>query len=101
MAGGWALREGHRRAAASSGGLGGRGGLAAGEGDRRGAADGLGGLHRLPPRGELLAGVIYNPFTDEMFTAEKGKGARLNGRPIHANADPAMRDALTRKMTLQ
>lgn len=23
--------------------------------------------------GELLAGVIYNPFTDEMFTAEKGK----------------------------
>ncbi len=44
--------------------------------------------------GELLAGMIYNPFTDEMFTAEKGKGARLNGRPIHVNADPAMRDAL-------
>ncbi len=27
---------------------------------------------------ELVAGVIYNPVTDEMFFAEKGKGAFLN-----------------------
>lgn len=27
---------------------------------------------------ELVAGVIYNPITDEMFFAEKGKGAYLN-----------------------
>ena len=27
---------------------------------------------------ELVAGVIYNPITDEMFFAEKGKGAFLN-----------------------
>lgn len=30
-------------------------------------------------------GVIYNPFTDEMFYSEKGKGAFLNGNPIHVS----------------
>jgi myo-inositol-1(or 4)-monophosphatase len=30
--------------------------------------------------GVLVAGVIYNPVTDELFTAEKGKGAFLNDR---------------------
>ena len=30
-------------------------------------------------------GVVYNPYADEMFSAEKGKGAFLNGRPIHAS----------------
>ena len=32
-----------------------------------------------------VLGVIYNPFADEMFTAEKGKGAWLNGSPIHVS----------------
>ncbi|MGO9138820.1 MAG: inositol monophosphatase family protein [Syntrophales bacterium] len=32
--------------------------------------------------GEIHAGVIYNPMLDEMFVAEKGKGAFLNGRRI-------------------
>lgn len=31
-------------------------------------------------RGSIAAAVIYNPITDEMFTAEKGKGAFLNDR---------------------
>lgn len=44
--------------------------------------------------GEVLLGVVYNPFTDEMFTAEKGKGAFLNGQPIHVNGDRTIRDAL-------
>ena len=44
--------------------------------------------------GELLLGVIYNPFTDEMFTAERGKGAFLNGQPIRVNGDDTIRDAL-------
>jgi myo-inositol-1(or 4)-monophosphatase len=30
--------------------------------------------------GELVAGLIYNPASDEMFTAERGKGAFLNDR---------------------
>jgi len=35
--------------------------------------------------GELVAGVVYNPILDELFVAEKGKGATLNGRPIHVS----------------
>ena len=35
------------------------------------------GLER---EGVLVAGVIYNPISDELFTAEKGKGAFLNDR---------------------
>jgi myo-inositol-1(or 4)-monophosphatase len=35
------------------------------------------GLER---EGELVAGVIYNPALDELYTAEKGKGAFLNDR---------------------
>lgn len=32
--------------------------------------------------GEILFGVVYNPFTDECFTAEKNKGAFLNDKSI-------------------
>ena len=32
-------------------------------------------------RGVILAGAVYNPYVDEMFTALKGRGAFLNGRP--------------------
>ena len=39
-------------------------------------------------RGELLAGAVYNPYVDEMFTAVKGGGAYLNGRPIHVYDGP-------------
>lgn len=35
------------------------------------------GLER---EGQLVAGVIYNPIMDELFTAEKGKGAFLNDK---------------------
>ena len=34
---------------------------------------------------EPVLGVVYNPFTDEMYHAEKGKGAYRNGRPIHVS----------------
>lgn len=37
--------------------------------------------------GELMAAAVYNPFVDEMFTAVTGKGAFLNGKPIHVSAD--------------
>jgi len=37
------------------------------------------GLER---NGELVAGVIYNPISEEMFVAEKGSGAFLNDRRI-------------------
>jgi myo-inositol-1(or 4)-monophosphatase len=32
--------------------------------------------------GEMVFGVVYQPYTEEMFTAQKGHGAFLNGRPI-------------------
>jgi myo-inositol-1(or 4)-monophosphatase len=33
-------------------------------------------------KGEPILGVVYQPVTDELFTAEKGKGAFLNGNKI-------------------
>ena len=38
--------------------------------------------------GELVAAAVYNPYLDEMFTAVKGEGAQLNGRPIHTYDGP-------------
>jgi len=36
----------------------------------------------LAHNGDLILGVVYNPYMDEMFYAEKGKGAYLNGRRL-------------------
>ena len=36
--------------------------------------------------GKRIAGVIYDPTRDEMFSAELGGGARLNDAPIHVSA---------------
>ena len=43
--------------------------------------------------GAALAGAIYLPEADELFLAERGQGATLNGRPIHASACPDLRHA--------
>ncbi len=39
----------------------------------------------LEKAGELIAGVIFDPTRNEMFTCEKGAGAFLNGRRIHVS----------------
>ncbi|MGI5976284.1 MAG: inositol monophosphatase family protein [Candidatus Limivicinus sp.] len=39
-------------------------------------------------RGEILLAAVYDPYADEMFTAIKGQGAFLNGRPISAGSAP-------------
>jgi myo-inositol-1(or 4)-monophosphatase len=39
----------------------------------------------LEEAGELIVGVIYQPVTQEMFTAVKGEGAFLNQKPIHVS----------------
>ena len=36
----------------------------------------------LEHRGKLEVGVVYDPLRDEMFAAERGQGASLNGRRI-------------------
>ncbi len=32
--------------------------------------------------GQMILGAVFNPFLDEMFLAEKGKGATLNGKTL-------------------
>jgi myo-inositol-1(or 4)-monophosphatase len=44
--------------------------------------------------GELVLGVVYDPMADELFTAERGQGARLNGRRIHVTETAELIDAL-------
>lgn len=35
--------------------------------------------------GERVAGIVYDPLRDELFAAERGRGAWLNGSPIHVS----------------
>jgi myo-inositol-1(or 4)-monophosphatase len=37
-------------------------------------------------QGILSLGAVYDPMRDEMFLAERGKGARLNGRPLRVSS---------------
>ena len=47
----------------------------------------------LARKGELVAGVVYIPWRNELYHAEKGAGAFLNGNPIKTSDRP-FRDAL-------
>lgn len=49
------------------------------------------GLER---EGQLVAGVIYLPVLDELYTAEKGKGAYLNDRRIRVSARRSLAEAM-------
>lgn len=44
--------------------------------------------------GRVMLGVVYDPMGDELFVAERGHGARLNGVPIRVTTCAAMVDAL-------
>jgi myo-inositol-1(or 4)-monophosphatase len=44
--------------------------------------------------GTLVAGVIYDPMRDELFTAERGHGAWLNGKPMHVSRTPDLAESL-------
>jgi myo-inositol-1(or 4)-monophosphatase len=44
--------------------------------------------------GEMVAGVIYDPLRDEMFSTARGEGARLNGTPIHVSAAKLLQESL-------
>jgi myo-inositol-1(or 4)-monophosphatase len=48
----------------------------------------------LTHQGRLITGVVYDPLRDELFTAEAGQGARLNGAPIQVSAIDALGQAL-------
>ncbi len=48
----------------------------------------------LARRDEVIAGVVYDPLNRELFAAEKGAGARLNGAPIRVSQTRVLNDSL-------
>jgi myo-inositol-1(or 4)-monophosphatase len=58
------------------------------------------GLEHRPPGlkpdedGTLVAGVVYDPMRDELFTAERGRGAWLNGKPTHVSPTADLAESL-------
>lgn len=44
--------------------------------------------------GQMVAGAVYDPLRDEMFSAARGEGARLNGEPIHVSRIPSLDESL-------
>jgi myo-inositol-1(or 4)-monophosphatase len=44
--------------------------------------------------GRLELGVIYDPIAEELFTAERGQGARLNGVRLAVTSTPALVDSV-------
>ena len=45
-------------------------------------------------RGRRIAGVVYDPTRDELFTAEQGRGAHLNGKPIRVSKIAQLKECL-------
>jgi myo-inositol-1(or 4)-monophosphatase len=43
---------------------------------------------------EVIMGAIYSPAMDELYYAEKGKGAFLNGKPIEVAAQKTLNESL-------
>ncbi len=75
------------------------GAIAGADADHRWIVDPLDGttnfLHGIPHfsisvalerAGVLIAGIVYNPVTDDLFTAERGQGAYLNDRRLRVAA---------------
>lgn len=48
----------------------------------------------LERQGQIVAGVIYNPIMDELYTAERGGGAFLNDRRLRVAARSKLSDAV-------
>jgi myo-inositol-1(or 4)-monophosphatase len=45
-------------------------------------------------KGQIVAGVVYDPTRDEMFSAEKGSGAYLNQRRMHVSKTSRLLESL-------
>jgi myo-inositol-1(or 4)-monophosphatase len=48
----------------------------------------------LQHKGEIILGVILDPLRNELFTAEKGIGGFLNGRPISVSSVRTLKEGL-------
>lgn len=60
-------------------------------------------IHRIPhfsvsigivKDGEPVIGVVYNPMTDELYTARRSFGAYLNGQPLAAGTESVLIEAV-------
>ncbi len=82
-------------------------GLSAGNQERRWFVDPLDGTvnyaHGIPifavslgyaEHGSMQLGVVYDPLRDEMFSAERGGGAWLNGESIHSSGATELQKSL-------
>ncbi len=45
-------------------------------------------------KGEIVAGVLFDPTRDELFSAEKGSGSQLNGKPITVSKTATLSEAI-------
>jgi myo-inositol-1(or 4)-monophosphatase len=50
--------------------------------------------HREQNPGRRIAGVIFDPTRDELFAAQQGRGAHLNGQPIHVSRASQLKECL-------
>jgi len=50
--------------------------------------------HRSGSNTNRIAGVVYDPTRDELFSAEQGKGAQLNGKSIHVSKIAQLKESL-------
>lgn len=48
----------------------------------------------LAHKGEVIVGVIYDPSRDEMFVAEKGKGAYVHGKRMQVSGEAKLEESL-------
>ena len=84
-----------------------RGAVAGDDGQHRWIVDPLDGttnfLHGIPlfaisialeRQGQIVAGVIYNPAMDELYTAERGGGAFMNDRRLRVAGRTKLTDAV-------
>ncbi len=60
-------------------------------------------VHRVPnwcvsvafeDRGQIVAGTVYDPLSEECYTAKAGGGAYLNGQPLRTSGTTELSDAL-------
>ena len=48
----------------------------------------------LEHQGQIILGVVYDPNSEELFTAEKGTGAFLNGKRMHVSGKSKLIESL-------
>jgi myo-inositol-1(or 4)-monophosphatase len=53
-----------------------------------------GSEHRSGAEAKRVAAVVYDPTRDELFSAEQGSGAQLNGKPIHVSKATQLKECL-------